>query len=80
MAQHDMMRYNIDMGKMGLPTIRVVECGTFGKYRHWRVENENVSLAQVKVPVVFKNEVQLKQLLKGVVQEVQEPSPVHVGS
>ena len=59
------------MNKMGLPTIRIVERGTFGKYRHWRVENENISLAQVKIPpvVVFKNEVMLK-LLKGVVLEV----------
>ena len=67
-----MIRRNIDMNKMGLPTIRIVEHGTFGKYHHWRVENENISLAQVKIPpvVVFKNEVMLKLLLKGVVLEV----------
>ena len=60
------------MNKMGLPTIHIVERGTFGKYRHWRVENENISLAQVKIPpvVVFENEVMLKLLLKGVVLEV----------
>ncbi|KIJ60844.1 hypothetical protein HYDPIDRAFT_31893 [Hydnomerulius pinastri MD-312] len=73
MEQHHMIRVNIEMKKMRLPTIRIVERGTFGAYRHWRVENENVSLAQVKVPVVFKNEELLKQLLKGVVQEIQEP-------
>ena len=61
-----MIRRNIDMNKMGLPTICIVERGTFGKYRHWRVENENISLAVV----VFKNEVMLKLLLKGVVLEV----------
>ncbi|KAI6044793.1 GH3 auxin-responsive promoter [Pisolithus marmoratus] len=39
--------------RMQVPTIRVLEPGTFGKYREWRIEATNSGGGQVKVPVLM---------------------------
>ncbi|KIJ24986.1 hypothetical protein M422DRAFT_194022 [Sphaerobolus stellatus SS14] len=63
-SQHESIRRNIDMDKMSLPTIRIVKHGTFADYRRWRVESAGISLTQVKVPVVLKDETLLEWLFK----------------
>ncbi|KIJ14813.1 hypothetical protein PAXINDRAFT_134449, partial [Paxillus involutus ATCC 200175] len=54
-GQHENIQRNID-NKMGLPTIRIVGHGTFADCRHWKVESTGISLTQVKIPVILKDE------------------------
>ncbi|GJJ10575.1 hypothetical protein Clacol_004802 [Clathrus columnatus] len=68
-AQHVNIPRLIDTNKMSLPTIRVVKHGAFADYRHWRVESLGISVTQVKVPTVIKDETLLERLLKGIVYE-----------
>jgi hypothetical protein len=67
-GQHENIQRNID-NKMGLPTIRIVGHGTFADCRHWKVESTGISLTQVKIPVILKDETLLGQLLKRTVHE-----------
>ncbi|KAF9242085.1 GH3 auxin-responsive promoter [Melanogaster broomeanus] len=68
-AQHELVQHKINANNMGLPTIRIVERGTFAEFRHWRVESAGISFMQVKVPAILKDETQLERLLKRVVHE-----------
>ncbi|KAH7886704.1 GH3 auxin-responsive promoter [Phlebopus sp. FC_14] len=67
--QHENIQRNIDMNKMGLPTICIVEHGTFAECRHKRVESTGVSLTQVKIPVILNDEALLGWLLQRKVHE-----------
>ncbi|KIJ37990.1 hypothetical protein M422DRAFT_177249 [Sphaerobolus stellatus SS14] len=63
-AQHENIQTNVDKNRMSLPTIRIVQRGTFADYRRWRVESAGISLTQVKVPVVLKDETLVEWLSK----------------
>ncbi|KAI6140849.1 GH3 auxin-responsive promoter-domain-containing protein [Pisolithus tinctorius] len=41
------------MGKIGVPCVRVVQPGTFGDYRGWKVATKGAAAGQVKVAVVI---------------------------
>ncbi|KAI6141045.1 GH3 auxin-responsive promoter [Pisolithus tinctorius] len=41
------------MGKIGVPCVRVVRPGTFGEYRGWKVATKGAAAGQVKVAVVI---------------------------
>ncbi|KAF9238190.1 GH3 auxin-responsive promoter [Melanogaster broomeanus] len=68
-AQHEMIQRNLDMNMMGLPTICIVERGTFAEYRRWRVESADIGVMQVKVPVILEDKTQLERLLTRVMHE-----------
>ncbi|KIJ14784.1 hypothetical protein PAXINDRAFT_115511 [Paxillus involutus ATCC 200175] len=68
-GQHENIQRNIDMNKMGLPTICIVPHGTFADCRHWRVESTGISLTQVKIPVIVRDETLLEKLLERTVRE-----------
>ncbi|KAI6044750.1 GH3 auxin-responsive promoter [Pisolithus marmoratus] len=44
-----------DPQRMQMPTIRILEPGTFGEYRQWRVEVANSGGGQTKVPVLMRD-------------------------
>lgn len=69
-SQHPNIQRNIDMNKMCLPTISIVEHGTFADCRHWKVKTTGISLTQVKIPVVLFDAELLEWLLKRTVHEV----------
>ncbi|KAG1720652.1 uncharacterized protein EDB91DRAFT_1177563 [Suillus paluster] len=57
-------------GRSRKPTIRLVEKGTFSEYRRQRSDKTNVSISQVKVPVVLSDPTYTEWLLKRVVMEL----------
>ncbi|KAI6044140.1 GH3 auxin-responsive promoter [Pisolithus marmoratus] len=44
------------VGKIGVPCVRVVRPGTFGDFREWKVRTKRAASGQVKVPVVVWGE------------------------
>ncbi|KAF9242058.1 GH3 auxin-responsive promoter [Melanogaster broomeanus] len=68
-AQHENIRSLVHLDKMRVPTIRIVERGTFAEFRRWRIENADISFTQVKVPIILKDETQLEWLLKRTIYE-----------
>ncbi|KAI6122522.1 hypothetical protein EDD16DRAFT_1571431 [Pisolithus croceorrhizus] len=42
-----------DPQRMQIPTIRVLEPGTFAEYRKWKIEMSNSGAGQAKVPVLM---------------------------
>lgn len=59
-----------DAGLLRLPTIRIVKYGTFAGYRRWRGERLNVSVGQMKVPVVMADPDTLDWLAEQIVREL----------
>ncbi|KAI6007578.1 GH3 auxin-responsive promoter [Pisolithus orientalis] len=53
--RNELCRLNeeFDPQRMQIPTIRVLEPGTFGEYRHWRTGVTNSGSGQTKVPVLI---------------------------
>lgn len=49
-AENSGYKYAIRIALTRLPTIRVVEPGTFMEYRRWRGEKMKIGLGQVKAP------------------------------
>ncbi|KIN95140.1 hypothetical protein M404DRAFT_72684, partial [Pisolithus tinctorius Marx 270] len=59
-ASHDQLQKHNEnylkdsqMGKIGVPCVRVVRLGTFGDYRGWKVATKDAATGQVKVAVVI---------------------------
>ncbi|KAG2120452.1 GH3 auxin-responsive promoter [Suillus discolor] len=52
------------------PTIRLVERGTFTEYRRQKCDKTNISMGQVKVPIVLSNETFKEWFLQRVVMEL----------
>ena len=60
----------LDSGQLSLPTVRIVKNGTFAGYRRWRGERMNVSVGQMKVPVVMADSDSLAWLMEKIVREL----------
>ncbi|KIJ16070.1 hypothetical protein PAXINDRAFT_113835 [Paxillus involutus ATCC 200175] len=43
---------DLEGGRVGLPTVRVVCKGTFMEYRTWKIKQMGISFVQIKVPIV----------------------------
>ncbi|KAI6154826.1 GH3 auxin-responsive promoter [Pisolithus tinctorius] len=59
-----------DPERMQIPTIRVLEPGTFGEYRRWKVEVTNSGSGQGKVPVLMKDSTAREWMLARVRREL----------
>ncbi|KAI6008115.1 GH3 auxin-responsive promoter [Pisolithus orientalis] len=59
-----------DPERMQIPTIRVLEPGTFGEYRRWKVEVTNSGSGQGKVPVSMKDNTAREWMLARVRSEL----------
>ena len=59
-----------DAGRLRLPTIRIVNPGTFKDYRRYRGELLNTAVGQTKVPVVVTNPDVLVRLEERVAKEL----------
>ncbi|KAG1863073.1 GH3 auxin-responsive promoter [Suillus subluteus] len=55
MAANDAFRTAFWQGRARKPTIRLLEKGTFAEYRRQKCDKTNVSISQVKVPVVLSD-------------------------
>ncbi|KAG1815029.1 GH3 auxin-responsive promoter-domain-containing protein [Suillus subaureus] len=55
MAANDEFRTAFWQGRARKPTIRLLEKGTFGEYRRHKCDKTNISISQVKVPVVLSD-------------------------
>lgn len=55
---------------LSIPTVRVLERGTFRSYREWKAQNSPSGSGQIKIPTVVYD-VQIRDwLLKRVIEEV----------
>ncbi|KAG1741575.1 GH3 auxin-responsive promoter [Suillus paluster] len=70
MAANHEYRTAFWQGRSRKPTIRLVEKGTFSEYRRQRSDKTNVSIGQVKVPVVLSDPTFKEWFLKRVVMEL----------
>ncbi|KAG2340231.1 hypothetical protein BDR05DRAFT_915978 [Suillus weaverae] len=70
MAANDEFRTAFWQGRARKPTIRIVEKGTFAEYRQQKCNKTNVSISQVKVPVVLSDLTFREWLLQQVVNEL----------
>ncbi|KAG0699821.1 GH3 auxin-responsive promoter [Suillus ampliporus] len=70
MAANHEYRVAFWQGRSRKPTIRLVEKGTFSEYRRQKSEKANVSIGQVKVPVVLSDPTFKEWLLKRVIMEL----------
>jgi hypothetical protein len=43
---------DLEGGRVGAPTVRVVRKGTFTEYRAWKIKQMGISFVQAKVPIV----------------------------
>ncbi|KAI6044799.1 GH3 auxin-responsive promoter [Pisolithus marmoratus] len=68
---NELCRLNeFDARRMQVPTIRVLEPGTFGEYRQWRIEVTNSGSGQVKVPVLMSENAAREWMLSRVRMEL----------
>ncbi|KAG1779295.1 GH3 auxin-responsive promoter [Suillus placidus] len=70
MAANDEFRTAFWQGRARKPTIRLLEKGTFAEYRQQKCNRTNVSISQVKVPVVLSDPTSREWLLQQVVIEL----------
>ncbi|KAG2120481.1 uncharacterized protein F5147DRAFT_662097 [Suillus discolor] len=56
MAANDEFRTAFWQGRARKPTIRLLEKGTFTEYRRQKCDKTNISISQVKVPVVLSDQ------------------------
>jgi auxin responsive GH3 family protein len=70
MAANDEFRTAFWQGRARKPTIRLLEKGTFAEYRQQKCNKTNVSISQVKVPVVLSDPTFREWLLQQVVIEL----------
>ncbi|KAG1863074.1 GH3 auxin-responsive promoter [Suillus subluteus] len=70
MAANDEFRTAFWQGRARKPTIRLLEKGTFAEYRQQKCNKANVSISQVKVPVVLSDPTFREWLLQQVVIEL----------
>ncbi|KAG1730330.1 GH3 auxin-responsive promoter [Suillus lakei] len=70
MAANDEYRTAFWQGRARKPTIRLLEKGTFAQYRQQKCNKTNVSISQVKVPVVLSDLAFREMLLEQVIIEL----------
>lgn len=70
MAANDEFRTAFWQGRARKPTIRLLKKGTFAEYRQQKCNKTNVSISQVKVPVVLSDPTFREWLLQQVVVEL----------
>ncbi|KAG2138536.1 GH3 auxin-responsive promoter [Suillus clintonianus] len=70
MAANDEYRTAFWQGRARRPTIRLVEKGTFAEYRQQKCDKTNVSISQVKVPIVLSDLTFREWLLSKVIIEL----------
>lgn len=63
-----------DIGRIGMPTIRIVAPRTFRAYREWRLELTGHPMGQIKVPTTIVDVATREWLAKRVISEVGLPS------
>ena len=63
-------RLALELGKIRLPTIRIVKAGTFAEYRQWKGEKANITSVQVKVPLILLDPTLQEWISERVIQEV----------
>ncbi|KAG1731726.1 GH3 auxin-responsive promoter [Suillus lakei] len=67
---NDEYRIAFWQGRARQPTIRLVEKGTFTEYRRQKCDKTNISMAQVKVPIVSSDPTFKEWLLQRVIMEL----------
>ena len=67
-------KLSTDLGRIGMPTIRIVAPRTFRAYREWRLELTGRPMGQIKVPATTVDVATREWLAKRVVSEVALPS------
>jgi auxin responsive GH3 family protein len=66
----DDYRIVVWQGKSRRPTIRIVDKGTFAEYHRQKCEQTNITVAQVKIPVVVFDPAMKTWLLERVIMEL----------
>lgn len=70
LAANDTYTEFFSRGVLSIPTVRILERGTFRSYREWKAQNTLSGSGQIKVPTVVYD-VQVRDwLLERVVEEV----------
>ncbi|KAF8134278.1 GH3 auxin-responsive promoter-domain-containing protein [Boletus edulis] len=69
-ANHNGLQPVLELGRMRLPTVRIVKTGTFSEYRQWKGERMNVGFGQIKVPLVLLDPAVREWISERVVQEL----------
>jgi len=70
MVTNEEYRLGFWQGRSRKPTIRLVHRGTFAKYRKWKCDKGNISMTQLKVPVVLSDQTSKEWFLQKVVREL----------
>ncbi|KAI6123387.1 GH3 auxin-responsive promoter [Pisolithus croceorrhizus] len=70
--RNELCRLNeeFDLQRMRIPTIRLLEPGTFGEYRQWRIEINDSGAGQSKVPVLMWDDAAREWMLARVRREL----------
>ena len=67
-------RFSTDVGRIGMPTIRIVAPRTFRAYREWRLQLTGRPMGQIKVPTTTVDVAMREWLAKRVISEIGLPS------
>jgi hypothetical protein len=67
-------KFSTDIGRIGMPSIRIVAPRTFRAYREWRLELTGRPMGQIKVPTTTVDVATKEWLAKRVISEVDLPS------
>ncbi|KAH7918154.1 hypothetical protein BV22DRAFT_1134818 [Leucogyrophana mollusca] len=67
---NDNLQHALDDGRVGPPTVRILNPGTFREFREWKIGLANSGVGQMKVPVVLSDETAVRWVLERVVQEI----------
>jgi hypothetical protein len=62
-------KFSTDIGRIGMPTIRIVASRTFRAYREWRLELTGRPMGQIKVPTTTVDVATKEWLAKRVISE-----------
>jgi len=63
-------RIGFYQSRFRMPTIRLVERGTFVEFRKWKCDQAGISMGQVKVPVVLSDATSTEWFLNRVTIEL----------
>ena len=58
----------LELGKIRIPTIRIVKAGTFAEYRQRKGEDANIPPGQIKVPLIVLDPTMQEWILERVIQ------------
>jgi hypothetical protein len=63
-------KFSTDIGRVGIPSIRIVAPRTFRAYREWRLEVTGRPMGQIKVPTTTVDVTMKEWLAKRVISEI----------